>query len=490
MSTVSISYSSLKDASGESKSVARKLNKYADSIESTVYKKLNKYSGDWTNSIYSAQNNANSKMVSLRRQAERYNTYAGNLSDLCDECKRVDKAVKSKVSSLTASFKETHGIRNSKIENAISYFFTSIGNANGVGRWLNDKTDMFRAGTNYLKESIKEWYNYEGGKDLINGILVGLLEVAIGVISIVATILTGGAFLVVLAGVIAGVIAVANGIVNIVNEGRAYNATQNNDPATGKRLSAENTIQDFLRDGDITDETGGGLFGVNNHVNLARDIATGIDITSLCCTVITVVSSCGKLLKNGYKWATGSTSELKDIALKDVFSKEAFSKFGTKIKSGFLDIKKALNFKDWSVVKDFGSKVLSSFKFNLSKSFTNFSDFKGGLSTAKNYLNIAKDLISGKSLFNIAVNKIIIPNIQIFSTHTEGDAKAFNDFFGTDKFNSISIDRISLKDFVDIPKDFCEDIISPLFEKLNAPCSLNISIPDIKVPDMSFNFAV
>lgn len=51
MSAVSISYGSLKDASGEAKAVARKLNGYADSIEKTVYNKLNKYSGDWTSSI-------------------------------------------------------------------------------------------------------------------------------------------------------------------------------------------------------------------------------------------------------------------------------------------------------------------------------------------------------------------------------------------------------------------------------------------------------
>lgn len=402
MSTVSISYGSLKDASREAKSVAKKLNSYANSVEKTVYNKLNKYSGEWTSSIYTARNNANTKMTALRTQADRYDTYASDLIDLRDECKRVDKAVRSKVSSLTASFKESHGIRNSKIENAVGYFFTSCGNSSKAGRWLGDKADQLRAGTSYLKSKIKEWYNYEGGKDLIKGVLVGLLEVAIGVLSIVAAIVSGGAFLVVLAGVVAGVIAAANGIANVVNEGRAYKATQNDDPATGKRLSDENTIQDFLRDGDITDEEGGGLFGVNNHVNLSRNIATGIDIVNLCCTVITVGNSAKELLQNGYKWATGSAKDLKDITAKDIFSKDTFRQFGSKIKSGFLDIKKTLKFKDWAAVKDFGSRMFSDFKFNLSKSFTNFSDFKGGIKTTKNYLTIAKDLLSGKSIIKAA----------------------------------------------------------------------------------------
>lgn len=47
MSTASISYSSLKDASSEAKAVAKKLDKYADSLYSNVYKKLNKYDGSW-----------------------------------------------------------------------------------------------------------------------------------------------------------------------------------------------------------------------------------------------------------------------------------------------------------------------------------------------------------------------------------------------------------------------------------------------------------
>lgn len=339
--------------------------------------------------------------------------------NLRDECKRVDKAVRSKVSSLTATFKETHGIRNSKVENAISYFFTSIGNSSGFGRWLSDKADMFRTGTNYLKESIKEWYNYESGKDLIKGILVGLLEVAIGVLSIVAAILTGGALLVIIAGVVAGVIAVANGIANIVNEGRAYNATQNDDPATGKRLSAENTIQDFLRDGDITDETGGGLFGVNNHVNLSRNIATGIDVVNLCCTVITVVISVGKLLKNGYKWATSSSKSLTDIKIKDLFSKDFFKGIGSKFKTGFKDIKAALKFKDWSIAKDFGTRMFSDFKFNLSKRFANFSSVKDGIKTTKNYLSISKDLFKDgftlSNIFDTGVKNVVIPCVTVFT---------------------------------------------------------------------------
>ena len=247
MSIASISYGSLKDASNEAKDVAKKLGKYADSLYDNVYKKLSKYDGDWTSNLSTASSKTNSKISELRSEQSKYEAYATDLIDLRDECKEVDKAVKSNVSSLTASFKEAHGIRNSKIENAINYFFTGLGNKTAFGRWLGGAKDDFDTGMNYFKDSIKAWYNYDGGKELVKGVLVGLLEVALGVLAIVGTILSGGALLVVIAGVVGGIIAVANGIANIANEGAAYMTTRGGDPATGRRRSKINTLQDYLR---------------------------------------------------------------------------------------------------------------------------------------------------------------------------------------------------------------------------------------------------
>lgn len=492
MSSVSVSYGSLKDASGEAKAVARKLNDYANSIEKTVYNKLNKYSGSWTNSIYTARNNANTKMSTLRTQADRFTTYANNLIDLRDECKRVDKAVRSKVSSLTAAFKEAHGIRNSKIENAISYFFTSIGNSTGFGRWLGDKADLFKSGTNYLKDSIKEWYNYDGGKELIKGALVALLEIAIAV----CTLIAGGGIL----AMIAAAIALANGVVNLINEFRAYNAAQNNDPATARRLSSEDSIQDFLRDGDITDENGGGFLGVNDHVKTSRLIAAGIDVVNLVCVVGSIIQSCGKLLKNGYKWATGDLADLKDIKMKDVLSKDSFKQFFGKLKTtfgqGFKELGAALKRKDFMFflkgIKDFGSDFLN----NLKGEFAEFDSLKHGASSTKHILGVVK-VITKDGLFTQEgikglVEKIVIPSISI----TELASIKFPEGGGQGSFE---FDNVTIDDFYKIFDDLNKKVIgSDLFSqgfdvninldvlnKLSTNTSINISIPEIYVPDIS-----
>lgn len=496
MSTASISYSSLKDASSEAKAVAKKLDKYADSLYSNVYKKLNKYDGSWNSNVSTASSKTNAKISELRSEQSRYETYATDLIDLRDECKEVDKAVKSKVSSLTASFKEAHGIRNSKVENAISYFFTGLGNETAFGRWLGGKKDDISSEMNYFKDSIKEWYNYEGGKELITGVLVGLLEVAIGVLAIVGAILSGGALLVVIAGVVGGIIAVANGVANIWNESKAYSSTKNGDPATGRRRSEINSWQDYLRSSFIFGDS-----GENYHYNeFYNGLATGIDIVNLACTVVTVVSSAGKLLKNGYKWATGNAAKVKDITLKQVFSKDTFTAF----KGKFADIKAAFQARGWARVKDLGGQMFKDFGRNLKGEFFDFfetnGDFnwKGAVSSIKNMLSIPKDILSdGFTISNIGkigLTSIVLPGLTAFTVNSvdgtiiSGDGGQLQ-FDFTDKVTINDITGLfekggkigsSIGDLTSSDSVINVDVM----DKLTNSCNINISIPEVYIPNI------
>ena len=496
MSTASISYNSLKDASSEAKAVAKKLDKYADSLYSNVYNKLNVYDGSWNSNVSTASSKTNAKISELRSEQSRYETYATDLIDLRDECEEVDKAVKSKVSSLTASFKEAHGIRNSKVENAISYFFTALGNKTAFGRWLGGKKDDISSEVNYFKDSIKEWYNYEGGKELNTGVLVGLLQVAIGVLAIVGAILSGGALLVVIAGVVGGSIAVENGVVNIWNESKAYSSTKNGDPATGRRRSEINSWQDYLRSSFIFGDS-----GENYHYNeFYNGLATGIDIVNLACTVVTVVSSAGKLLKNGYKWATGNAAKVKDITLKQVFSKDTFTAF----KGKFADIKAAFKSRGWAKVKDLGGRIFKDFGRNLKGEFFDFfetnGDFnwKGAVSSIKNMLSIPKDILSdGFTISNIGkigLKSIVLPGLTAFTVNSvdgtiiSGDGGQLQ-FDFTDKVTVNDITGLfekggkigsSIGDLTSSDSVISVDVI----DKLTNSCNINISIPEVYIPNI------
>ena len=463
MSTASISYSSLKDASSEAKAVAKKIDKYADSLYDNVYKKLNKYDGSWTSNLTNARSKTNAKISELRSEQSKYESYATDLIDLRDECKEVDKAVKSRVSSLTTSFKESHGIKNSKVENAISYFFTGLGNETAFGRWLGEKGDQFEAGKDYLKSSIKEWYNYEGGKEFIKGVLVAVLEIAIAVIGII----TGTGIL----AIIAACIALAAGVVNLINEFIAYDQTNNlNDPARGRRTSEINSVQDWLRTSDN---------------KTLHTIAGGIDLVNLICGISAVISGVDKLLKNGYKWATGSVDDLAKIEWKNVFSKNTFKQFGTKFVNQFKDLKLGLKFGGWDFAKklllDFGSDFLN----NLKTYFTGT-----GWKSVSNSAKFAKDIIAKGITFKVVIQNIIIPNVgvgEITTIKSGKDGQCYFDF-----------DSIKVKDFYDIfddtkskviESDFWSsgdgDISKSVLNKLSEITDINITIPEIHVPEIN-----
>lgn len=473
MSTASISYRSLKNSSSEAQSVAKKLDKYADSLYDDVVKKLNCYDGSWTSNLSAAKSNTNSKIEELRSEQRKYEDYAEELTDLKDECDRVDKAVKSKVSSLTASFKEAHGIKNNVVVNTISYYFTSISNSSAAGRWVNNKTDAFEAKANYHKQAIEDWYDYNGGKDHIKGVVVAALEIAIGVISIVgavAAILAGGWTIALAAALVGGCIAVVNGVTNLVNERRAYNATQNNDPATGKRRSKMDTLQDTLR--------------IETDSEFWHNVATGIDVVNITCAVISIYSGGKELLQKGYKWATGSMDDLSRIKWSDIFSKDFAKSLGGK----FDDFKTSFQYGGWDFAKEFaknlGKNMVNNFKYEYFKNFD--------LDTVKAHLKVGKTLLKDGITFAAVLEFVVGPSLTFgdYTTATFEGGKT-----------SVEFGNISFGDFYEIFDDIGSKVIGSdlfkdgnlidpsLLEQLNNPIDINISIPDNivpKIPQISY----
>lgn len=485
MSTLSISYNSLKDASGEAKSVAKKLDKYADSLYDDVYKKLDKYDGTWTSNLTTVKNNVNNKINELRTEKEKYETYATDLIDLRDECKNVDKAVKSNISTLTATFKENYDIRNSKVENAINYFFTAVDNKTVVGRWLDGKMDEFDAEMKYLKSSIKEWYNYEGGEELIKGRLAAIIEIGIavaGAVAAVATFLAGaltfGAVLVLAAALVGTAIAVLDACANWENEGAAYDARQNDDPATGNRRSDINSFSDYLRSSYMFGDDG----ETYHYDEFYNNFATGLDVTKLVCGVITVVSSCGKLLKNGYKWATGNSS----ATFKEIFSKDGMSKLfsGTKgnLSTSIKNLKMTVKMKDVSAVTKVIKKFGTDFLNNLKGEFMDFDSVESGASSVKHSLSLAKSFVTdGFDIGNI-VEKVVLPSIGLAHVPGGDSMITIDDFYSIvdDTSDKIVGSNLFKSGYID----------SDLLDKISTISTVDISISPVYVPEINVDFVM
>lgn len=492
MAKANISYVSLTASQSEAYSVARKLDKYAEHLNSQVYNKLNNYGG-YSSDILQAKSKINMKVNDLYSRAEAYRTYAQNIKDLEYICFSVDNAVKGDVSTLTGTFKTNNDIRDSKIQNGINLLLTSMGNSTVTGRWLGDKKDQFNSIKEYLKQRLEDWWDYEGGVELVKGIAIGVLEVVIAVCTVV---LTGGSALVVFAGILGGLIALGSAFTNIYNEKKAYDLAQNGDPATGRRRSDINSIQDYLRSSFIYEDHGEDLSKKTYNKWLDVGAAT-IDIASIVCSAVTFVDGMGTLMKNAYKWTTGSMADVKNLSLKNILTKDNFVAFRTKLGStmsnGKTEVKEAVRMKDvaWLQRKsiefgdDFLNNLSNGYTFDIFAENKDVKEFvKSGAKLTRNYASITKMLIAdGINLKNIVgsigFETIVLKNTSIanVTTYNGGNTGAL----------SYNIESIKLTDitgkFGDIGKitSSCGD----LFSKLGGNSTVSIRIPDISIPDIS-----
>ena len=333
------------------------------------------------------------------------------------------------------------------IRNTFNYYLTSAKNRTSVGRWLGDKRDAQRGKGRYLKQCIKDWWHFEGGKQYIKGTVIAALEVVAAVCAIIGAITGGG----IIAG-IAGVIALVNGVTNMINESRAYHETRyNGDPARGRQLSKEDTLQDVMRN------------EWDKNVTFWHRFADGIDLVNMGCAIASILGSCGKLLKSACKWAT-SGSMMK--RMKDLTSLKDFgSKLKLAIRSGF-------------------SEIISNIKHH----YSDFSSFDKGTDTVKNIASTSKKLFEAKSTkkrIGVGITSVILPNLTFPGNGAVkwGSSKPFNPIG-----NLYKIGADIKKKVIDKGGKWLEgnEILSRnVLDKLSIKSHIHISIPEISFPDIN-----
>ena len=391
MSEAAIVYSAMNSAASKADNVARKIDSYSDEITKKVLNKLNNYGGDWSGNLSDARSSLNAKINSLNSDYNSYKGYATDIRTAVNQCKQTDDDVRETVKNLSSTFKVSHGIRDNVIENYLSYFFTSIGNSNANLRLVSDTLETIGEAGSELISCLKTWWNYDGGKQLVTGVAVAVLEIAAAVAGIVVAVMSGAGIVVLLATIVGGVITISNGLMNLANEALAY-WTVMEDPATARRLSNQNTIQDVLREGTLLNQDS----WVNQHVNISYSIAMGIDVTNFACGLIKLWDSGFKAFQSIKNWAGANGGLFGGL-----------KNFAHSIKSTFQ--RNGLN-----SLKIFSSDLLLSFKTKFSEKFlASGGSTLSQLKSAKSWLGLAKDVFKNDEgiggLLKIGLTKIVFP---------------------------------------------------------------------------------
>lgn len=479
MSEAAFSYGGLRDAASDARGVARRCNAYADSIERTVRDKLDKYSGDWSDDLQTAKRRAEEKTESLRETAGKYQALSDGLNELRDACKRTDRAVRSEVSSLTASFKKAHDIRDNAVVNFVSFCLTKWGNSSMPGRWLNVQFDKAQADADYLRQTLKTWYNYEGGRTL----LTSILQVAASVALAIAAVVSGGPLLVVIAAVVGAAIVAVNGLTDLIYEGFAYYHTKyGDDPALGKRCSDISTFSDFLRR--------------ETNSKALHALATGLDIAAFASAAITLVHGFKELFGRGLRWANDTAK----LSFRDYFSKSNWSGFlgkaKTSLKTGagnawddIKDIFRAAKSGNFAQLQNVARITKQSFLGSLKDFYTlDFSARAQAGTAIKNIGYVLQGLsftldahsIPG-ALAKVSFAALVLPGVgglEVFhpnELHLDASRRAVRNG-----------EAVKVLDFGERLEDMKADGLWGLSRRrLSQTSQVNIATPDITMPDFS-----
>ncbi len=468
MSKAAISYNSLNDAASEASSVAKKLTTYANSLNNSVYKKLNSYSGDYTSNISGAVSKTYSKISELENKSTAYTKYASDLEDLKERCTTVDTCVKDKVSQLTADFKNANDIKNNKVINFVNNFLTSFENSTAAGRWLSNLSSKLGSVKDYVTQSIKDWWNYEGGKQLVKGVVEAALTFAASVAVVVGAIISGAGVVVLIAAVVAAVISAANFGTNIANEAKAYQETHfNGDPATGRRRSEIDTLSEGMRK--------------DTDSSFWHNIATALDVTKVACDVIVSAKSLGKIAQKGYVWLKQGLTE-------------GPGSFASQIK----EVTTSLKSEGLSSLRGMAENKFGSFVINLRDNFLNFEDAEKGVSSLQNLLSVAKSFVQDGFNFKDIAAEIILPAVVVSEDLTlvlnldgEEITKELGDLTLGDFYDAYDKSSKIFGEMKDILEgsggSFDLEINSKVLEKLGEVSEINISIPEIYVPSIDLS---
>lgn len=267
MSRVIIDTSRLENASEHAYKTQRELNEYATELNRNIINSINRYDGTRTGNISSAQDKINQKIGALRTKANAYGRYGNKVSNYCEEVAQQEVRLVNKIARLFGSFKDRYNISEPGFWESIAIAIF------GSEHWARIKNTL-----QHIGERIKNWYRYQGGKEIMEAVLSIAVAIAAVIAAVVA--ITAGCWIVVLAGAILAFIAFANAVTKTVYATQAVIEASKGvtHMATRKLYHSEGSFSDQLR-----------RWGLD-------PIADFVDFTEIVCSVITFGAGLKKLV--------------------------------------------------------------------------------------------------------------------------------------------------------------------------------------------------
>lgn len=389
MALISIKIKEFDNAKGYSGDAKDEALDYRDALNDKIISKMNKYSGSGSSNISQAKKLVNEKRTQLSDKADSFGQLEKDIGTLRTNIVNAETNLTNKIETVVGNFCNKYGLKSER--SLFAQFFD----------WaFGDIDDALAKFFKNISVNFKNWYRYNGGREVINlvGAIIGVVAAVVGIV--IAAL--ASCVIVAVAGVIAGIIALATSVVQLVYAARSVAAASSDDPVWARRYetySEKETLQSTLR-----------RMG-------AYEIATIVDVVNIICTVITIVGDAVDFIK-----------DVKKLGGIKNFVKQTFANFKTNLGN----IKNACT--KWGDEMAMAWKTFTTSNGTAEK-FRNFTSFiKQGFKGLDNFAFL-KTLFSasdtkGKLKNFSSMLKITIGTFDLTKDLADGKNDAWAEYFG------------------------------------------------------------
>jgi hypothetical protein len=319
MSDFILEYDILESIANCSKSLAKRSEEYGDSLEGKIVSGIGSVTGPSTDYLLSANDSVKDKINELKQKSEIFNQFADQISNLLEVARQIDQEVADIIASQREDFLNHHeSLRIADWKAKLLGLIVDIKNSIPLLGTIADVLEGLAAIFETLEDSIKHWYECEGGKYIVKAI-GSVVVAAIAVALFVVAFPVSGFFAV--CGAIGAGIAAINAITDVATSVRAVDAAVEGDPAWARIYGKQDKLSDVLRQTN---------FGSGFWNDISGTGAKALDITETFCDIVGF-AEIGK----------GALKLLKGDAFKLLKDKGAlnFSDLKNGLKNGIVDLK-------------------------------------------------------------------------------------------------------------------------------------------------------
>ena len=326
-----LEYDILESIANNSKSLGKRSKEYSEKLESKIITGIDRVAGPSSGYLTSASDSVRDKINALKLKSDAFYHFADQITNLLEVAEQIDQEVADAIAAQREYFLDHHeALRIDDWKAKLLGLIVDIKNSIPLLDTIADILDGLNAVFEALEDSIKHWYECEGGKYIVRAV-GSVVVAAVSVALFVAAFPVSGFFAV--CGAIGAGIAAINGITNVATSFRAADAAIDGDPAWAVIYGKQDKLSDVLR------QTNFGSGGWNALSNLG---AGALDTTETICDVV----GFAEIGKNAIK----------------LFKGDAFK---------FLKNKGSMNLSD---LKNGSKSDIVDLKNNIQKSYTNLSD--------------------------------------------------------------------------------------------------------------------